>query len=282
VIFKLHYYLILILRALTRLGPYVLITRLIFLARLVITKAKTDFTVTFGLKSFKFCFVDKGAHRGGRGLFIFREQIEDLMRFGHIFLRDGDVALDIGANQGVYSLAFASAVGASGRVIAVEPMTYACEALEQNKKLNNYQNIDTYIGVVSDKNCIIKLDLSSGVGFASITRDHGGNETLKVNSITLDEIAIKYKLDRLDFIKLDIEGAEKLAINGGVNTIKRFLPVICLECENDRFNEMIALMCSFDYEPKIFNNSGNLVSCNDLNEFIRSKKNQIFFIKKTI
>ena len=279
-IFKLHYYLILILRALYRLGPYVLISRLFFLARLVITKAKTDFTVTFGLKSFKFCFVDKGAHRGGRGLFLFREQIEDLMRFGHIFLKDGDVALDIGANQGIYSLAFASAVGASGHVIAVEPMTYACEALEQNKKLNNYQNIDTYIGVVSDKNGIIKLDFSSGVGFASITRDYGGNETLKVNSITLDEIAIKYKLERLDFIKLDIEGAEKLAINGGVNTIKRFLPIICLECENDRFNEMIALMRSFNYEPKIFNNSGNLVSCYDLNEFIRSKKNQIFFVEK--
>ena len=255
-----------------------LITRLFLLASLVITKTKAEFTVTFGLKSFKFCFVDKGAHRGGRGLFIFREQIEDLMRFGHIFLKDGDVALDIGANQGIYSLAFASAVGASGRVIAVEPMTYACEALEQNKNLNNFHNIDTYIGVMSDKNGIIKIDFSSGVGFASITRDNGGNETLKVNSITLDEIAIKYELERLDFIKLDIEGAEKLAINGGIKTIKRFLPVICLECENDRFNEMIALMCSFDYEPKIFNNSGNLVSCCNLDEFIRSKKNQIFFV----
>ena len=51
-------------------------------------------------------------------------------------------------------------------------MTYAYETLEQNKNLNNFHNIDTYIGVMSDKNSIIKIDFSSGVGFASITRDN--------------------------------------------------------------------------------------------------------------
>ena len=62
-----------------------------------------------------------GPKEGSRGIFLFRENYESLLSVGHRLLKPGDIALDVGANQGIYCCAFGSAVGPGGRVVAVEP-----------------------------------------------------------------------------------------------------------------------------------------------------------------
>ena len=70
-------------------------------------------------------------------------------------------------------------------------------------------------------------------------------------------------LRSLDFIKLDIEGAELLALNGAIESIKKFRPKICLECE-DRFEEITQFLIDLKYKPYYFNNHGNLLKLNHI------------------
>ena len=193
------------------------------------TKRGRVLDVSYGGKSFKFQYTHGAKHGGGRGIYVFREHIEDLMEYGHQFLSDGDVVIDGGANQGVFTTAFASKVGASGRVIAFEPMEYAVAKIHKNLTLNGFENTTVIQKGLSDKTGSATLDLGRGVGSASITNDYGGGNTVTIETTNIDTEVANLNIDRLDFIKLDIEGAELMALHGARETIDKYHPTICME-----------------------------------------------------
>ena len=181
---------------------------------LIMFKLRSRFILKFGSASFKFEFKDEGKHKGGRGIFIFRENIEDLMLYGDQFIKHGDVCIDVGANQGLYTLAFSSIVGSSGTVMSIEPQTYAIDKINSFIHLNKFKKPIIINAALSNKEGEAVLDVTKGSGYASIVRDFGQKKTLKVNTITLDKIINDYDLTKLNFIKMDIEGAELNALKG--------------------------------------------------------------------
>ncbi len=211
-------------------APIATLLRGVHLAVLVALKRDDVIRIRFGSGTFRFHYRHGKRYGGGRGLFLYRENIEDLMRFGDRFLKVGDVVIDGGANQGVFTTAFASHVGPTGRVIAIEPMPYAVDRVKQNAALNAF---DPLVHVVqralSDAHETVTLDLSRGVGAASITNDYGGAETTEVETTTIDTLVAEQKLTKVDFIKLDIEGAELKALQGAKNTLSTCRPAICME-----------------------------------------------------
>jgi FkbM family methyltransferase len=144
------------------------------------------------------------------------------------FLTRGDVFLDVGANVGYHTLLAAAVVGEQGRVIAVEPnpqnaMLIACTIARNSLPMVRLLPIAlaTEIGYASFGSAI-----GSNGGFAEADSANVVDPNLTiVPTMALDDLA----LDRVDVIKIDVEGAEPMVIEGGRRTIERHRPVLVFE-----------------------------------------------------
>jgi len=218
----------------------------------IVTGRGSTIHIPFGSSKFKFSYTHGKRHGGGRGIFVARQYIEDLMEYGDQFISRGDVAFDGGANQGIYTTAFANYVGATGKVISIEPMKYAVDLIQKNCELNGLDNVEIANAGLSDEIGTARLDLSEGVGSASITNDYGGEDVIEIETTTIDTLVEQFSLDRVDFIKLDIEGAELKALYGAKNTIEKFNPRFCLEVTSDTGVEAHEHLINLGYAGYVF------------------------------
>ena len=141
-------------------------------------------------------------------------------------LKPGMTAIDVGANIGYHTFRMARAVGDAGRVVAIEPTGSAFAKLGRNGTLNTFKNIQYVKCGVSDK------DLGPiEIAFQSSYRLDGNStdvvETVRI--LTLDTLVAELKLDRIGFIKLDIDGFEGKAFRGAAKTLAAFHPALLFE-----------------------------------------------------
>jgi len=150
--------------------------------------------------------------------------------------RDG-VVLDIGAHAGQFTKLFAG-LAADGRVYAVEPGSYARAILRAAiwaRRLGNVAVLPVALGAEPGLETLnLPVKASGAVGFG--LSHFGGAEarwprvaTELVAQTTVDILAASLRLDRLDFVKADIEGGEMRMLEGACRTIERFRPRILLE-----------------------------------------------------
>jgi FkbM family methyltransferase len=234
----------------------------IILITCLVLKIKYKFKIQFGDKSFFFTFFPNNQIDGGKGILLYREKIEPLMEFGSLLISDKSVIIDGGANQGIYSMAFAS-VSKSNKIFAVEPFKYCHKIIDYNKKINKFNNIRIIKKVLSNKISSYKLDYSNNIGTSSIIYNWGGKKILNIKSITIDMIRKNYKLKKIDVIKLDIEGAEVFALQGALKTIMKFKPTIIMECNKIQFKK-ICFLKKFGYSTYLFNQEGELIKIKKL------------------
>ena len=129
-------------------------------------------------------------------------------------IKKGDVILDIGAHIGYFTLLFAQLTGENGRVYAFEPAPANFALLKKNVEINEYKNVVLVNKAVSDKNGKSVLYLSSeSTGIHKIYDTNDGRKSIEVESIRLDDYFGDYN-GKVDWIKIDIEGAEWLALKG--------------------------------------------------------------------
>ncbi len=125
--------------------------------------------------------------------------------------QDGDTVIDVGAGIGEEAVIFSHLVGPRGRVISIEahPETFAC--LESTIQLSNLKNVRPLNVAVADRD---------GELFISTAENHlessvlGASEGIRVKARSLDSLADELRLEKVDLIKMNIEGAEKLAVRG--------------------------------------------------------------------
>lgn len=144
----------------------------------------------------------------------------------------GAHALDLGANIGIYATALAKSCGTQGRVAAIEPGAASLELLRRSAELSKGAPItvgDYAIGGPGQE-----IGFEPGLS-SELSRTTDAHNALKVPLKTLDEAFADLKWDRLDFIKIDIEGAEEAALFDGQKTLARHHPAILLEI-NDGAN----------------------------------------------
>jgi len=130
------------------------------------------------------------------------------------FVGEGDVVLDVGGHVGYSTLHFAEWVGPSGRVFVFEPLREHGARIEANVALNGFEDrVEVVRAAVSDRRGEIEFaaspPLNSGMG--AISPGRGG---VRVPTIALDDWLQERRLDEIALLKLDIEGAEALAIRG--------------------------------------------------------------------
>jgi len=136
-------------------------------------------------------------------------------------IKKGDVVLDLGANIGYYTLIFAKIVGKNGKIFAFEPDQTNFSLLKKNVEINRYKNILLIRKAVIDRMGTAKLYLSDyNKGSHSIFNLESRKKFIQVETIRLDDYFKNYN-GKIDFIKMDIEGAEGLAIIGMQELLKR-------------------------------------------------------------
>jgi FkbM family methyltransferase len=143
-----------------------------------------------------------------RNIFLFGYDHE-AERFIRNKLQVGDTFLDVGANVGFYSLLAASIVGPRGRVIAIEPNPKTFLRLKETIEANAITNVLALNLALGRERGRLNLfiDPDSGNDTATMVT-HDGRTSVKVEVYPLDEIATAHQIDRIDYLKIDVDGFE--------------------------------------------------------------------------
>jgi len=144
-------------------------------------------------------------------------------------VKKGDYVLDCGACAGETSIYFANKVGETGKIFAFEAVDENIKAFERNTEYNPHLKgrIHLIRNFVSDKEQEVFVFKNSA---ASRVVSKPNDNTVRIKAITIDEFLRNNKINKVDFIKMDIEGSELKALKGAKETITKYKPkmAICL------------------------------------------------------
>jgi len=187
---------------------------------------------------------------------------KDVIEYFRKIIKKDHVVFDVGANFGIYSLVASKKIGKGGKIYAFEPAGIAYNSLLNNINLNRIDNIFP-----------IKIGVSNYTGKANfnICRDDAYNslgetpmkqiiKSEKIDLTSIDDFVMKYKISKVDIIKVDTEGAEYLVFKGAEKTLSKHKPILF-----------------FEHNPIVTKGFTN--STNDLIELIRSHGYELFEIK---
>lgn len=197
--------------------------------------------------------------------------------FLHDFLKSDMVLLDIGANIGEYSI-FAAKRLTQGTVVAFEPVPALRKILNENIQLNHFANITVESYGLSDavgSFPIYFVGESENEGQATFFPGlHSNQRSAAADLKKLDDVWSHLYLDRLDFIKMDIEGSELKALQGGRATITRFRPLVMLEVSEVTYGaagyslkDVSDFFIALNYLPFVVDKMGKLISCSTMPSF---------------
>lgn len=200
-----------------------------------ITLVNTD--VTSGLHQYHtpqgtFWIPQSGEQYDGRGLlaYLLTDHLHTRTLFSKHHVQTGDIVIDCGAHVGVFT-AIALQAGAA-MVIAIEPDPVNRECLRRNlaKEISAGRVKLVPQAVWSSNTTLTLVRASTNSGRHSVAGSAvDSTASVSVDTTTLDQIVSSLDLPRVNFIKLDIEGAEREAIRGGFNVIQRFRPTLMLD-----------------------------------------------------
>lgn len=169
-------------------------------------------------------------------------------------VRKNTVFWDVGANVGFYTLLAAKLVG-SGKVFAFEPVPRNCSYLRRHLQLNEVHNVEVLPLAVSDANGISSFQVEE-TGFMGHLCEDG---SVSVSTATLDRLIEDGRLLPPDYVKMDIEGAELLALRGATRTFQRFRPILFLATHGRQIErECYQLLESWGYECIPIKHAGDL------------------------
>ena len=167
---------------------------------------------------------------GFTSAYILREMAETELAHLSWFLPEGGCFLDCGANIGIYTLRAAEIVGPKGHVLSFEPAAESFTRLQAHVMQNKLSQVTCFQQALSDRAGSATLYHGGGGPNAySLLNSAGANTQEIVSTTTIDAIAEQRDLDRVDVIKLDVEGAEPAALEGARTTISRFRPIVIFE-----------------------------------------------------
>jgi FkbM family methyltransferase len=202
----------------------------------------------------------------------FKQHHRELELIFERYIPKNAVVIDVGGHAGQFSKMFAE-IAPQGFVFTFEPATYSRTILYTALFLNKKKNVVVIpAGLGAHCGCeIINIPLkrkrSLGFGLSHIGDDNSGRSVVKepIVLISLDEFIVKTGIERVDFIKADIEGWELKMLKGARETLKRFRPTIMIELNEDhlkRAGDSLADTWSFltalGYVPRVLDEKHGL------------------------
>ena len=185
--------------------------------------------------------------------------------FGVAFLRSRDLrgrtAVDIGANQGIYSYWMSKCVGPSGRVVAFEPQPELAVHLNELRRdfgLNRLNVVGAGLSCAAGELTLRRpKNFWGGAGFEDHLKERAC-DVMKVRVLKLDDYFAEHVDRPVAFIKCDVEGHELKVFQGGRRILSEDRPDLLLECHSaeDTSCELFAYLNSLDYTGFCFYGNG--------------------------
>ncbi len=133
----------------------------------------------------------------------------------------GDVIVDIGAGRGEDVYAFSKAVGPTGKVWAIEPHPESFSVLEALCERENLTNVTTIRNACVEQAATLQIETLPVWESNYVRTGDPSSTSFTVEGIPFDDLAAQHGIDRIDFIKMNIEGAERFALPGCRQALKR-------------------------------------------------------------
>jgi FkbM family methyltransferase len=165
----------------------------------------------------------------------------EILKLRKIHHGDGVIGLDCGANIGVHAIEWARLMTGWGSVVAFEPQERIYYALAGNIAINNLFNARCLHAAVGGESGLLRmpvLDYTLPASYGSFELkpaannqfigqhiDYENGQQMEVNVVSIDDL----ECERVDFIKLDVEGMELEALQGAARTIETFKPIMLVE-----------------------------------------------------
>ena len=167
-------------------------------------------------------------------------------------LRRGDIAIDIGANLGYYTRPMADIVGAEGRIYAVEPVPVIFSVLERN--VRGCSNVHLLNYALGKEECDVEManDSVAEVGYFGTGRNFVSEGSLSKSAVRFTAQMKRGSdlfggLERIDFIKCDIEGYERVVMPELRALIERDHPTVLIETDGDTRLRMVEMFAEMGY-----------------------------------
>lgn len=139
-------------------------------------------------------------------------------------IRPGDVVFDLGANVGFYTLIAATATGPSGKVYAFEPLPRNLTFLRRHLDENDVRNVEVVAAAVADSSGVFAFEEAESPSMGRL----GSSGTLQIPTVSLDEMLLEGRVSAPHVLKVDIEGGERLALEGARRLLESHHPLIFL------------------------------------------------------
>ncbi len=148
--------------------------------------------------------------------------------------RPNDIVIDAGAFIGDTSIWFADRIGRDGKVYSFEILPSHVGLIQKNIEKNHLQDIVRVFETgLWDSNAPI---FATQAGYDSKCSEEEGD--IRINAVTLDSFVQQENVTKVDFIKMDIEGAELSALRGGAATVKKFKPRMAISIYHSPYDIM--------------------------------------------
>ena len=172
------------------------------------------------------CIIDTG---------IFEKRSTNLLPY---LVKEGDIVLDVGANIGYYSVLISKLIGESGQIFAFEPTKYFGTVLKNNLNENKIDNVEILEYGLS--NTIQELEIDIGPSSATMHSPEGYDSVITKENIkltTLEEFVKEKNFNKIDFIKIDVDGHEPLFFEGAWSVLDTYNPIILCEISHLHYFE---------------------------------------------
>lgn len=180
-------------------------------------------------------------------------------------LKPGHNVIDLGTYSGLTAIAFSREVGPSGKVVALEPDPINFSAAKYNvathARVNKLDNVVLAPMAAAGTDGVLEMSSEGTMGSAlvSIVGGYRGT-TVKVQARTLNSIAREFGLDHVEFVKIDIEGAEKFLVPASGAFFQEFRPRLLIEGHLvegvSTIEPLVEYLQGIDYECRIEGQEG--------------------------
>ena len=167
--------------------------------------------------------------------------------------RPGDCVLDIGANVGDWTILMAARVGPQGKVIAFEPVPYLAQTIVKTSRINRQGWVEVQELALGSADGTTEFSVErANSGGSRIGRIAGDFSQISVKAARLDSfLAARPDIQRVDFVKIDVEGFEEAVLQGARDSLARFRPAVLFESgleSSEQRNSIHDLLSGLAYE----------------------------------
>jgi FkbM family methyltransferase len=190
---------------------------------------------------------------------------EEDMIMEHFTPKKGDAVVDLGANIGRYAIIASNRVGPTGKVVAIEAHPSNFKILKKNIELNRLANVIPLNYAVSSSETKLKLYTpDEELGY---TMHHSimfnyllprfetktGKEYVEVKANTLDNLLQQNRIEQVNWIKIDVEGAEFEVLKGAHNVLSKSKDIVLIveihgSADNNNYKSIIDLLNLYNFK----------------------------------